>query len=509
MRSPLQAYREWARPRPANPEPVAVAPVPARNEAYTALTLLDALPPKARVQSYGAMMSSDFMACETVKARAMRSLPVHVMRNGDHGPERAPDHPLERVLRRPNSMMSWGDLVAWATIRRDVMGTAYIRAPRDPYTGTIRELRPVLGGVVPTFDRATGACVYRWNADRFNDAGTCREDEMLVVKTDASDDGGMTGRSLAELAAEDIGLSIDLVSFYRALLDNGNHFQGYLETDAELGVDDIEAIKASLSSTAGAENAGQIRIFDRGLKYREVSAKLENMSLVEQERFVLEKVCRVCHVDPHHVHADGTATATGAAGADIDFAKYTVLPEVRGFEEAFQVLLDRAASLGGKPSDFYVKFNMTGLERADIKTRMDAHRIAIYAGIYTRSHACELEEIPWLPGQDRLLQPTAYYMVDEDGEPYAPGPQTFGTSGQSDGVSGRDQKAVQAAFRVFVDDARDRIARRAAADGDCPKTRAYAQQVMRPVALAASLGGIGFDAGAEIDDEIGRSCWND
>ena len=475
---------------------------------YTPMTLLDALPASARVDRYGAMMSSDFTACETVKARAMRSLPVHVMRKGPNGPEKAEEHPLNAVLRRPNALMSWGDMAVWATLRRDCFGTVYMKAYRD-LRGNIKEFRPVLAPVRMAFDKSTGVVVYSAASDYYNEAWTCREDDLLVLKTDISEDGGKTGVSLVEKAADDIGLSVDLSRFYRALLDNGNHFKGYLETEAKLGPADIEAIKTSLASTSGAENAGQIRIFDRGLKYKAVSANLDGMDLVDQERFVLEKVCRACHVDPHHVYADDGSTATAASGADLDFAKNTVLPDVKGWEEAFQVLLDRAASLGGKPSEYYVKFNMAGLERVDIKTRMEAYRIAIYAGMYTRSHCCELEEVPWLPGQDRLLQPTAYYVLDEDGVPYAPDARTLGTSGQSDGVSGRDRKALEDALRIFAEDARDRISRRAAADGDCPKTRAFAREVMRPIALAAEMGGAEFDMDAEIEDELGRSTWDE
>ena len=493
--------------------PAGNAPPAPRDEmtpggGLTQMDLLDALPQRARVERYGAMMATDFMACTTVKARAIRSLPVHVMRKGPRGPERADDHPLARVLRRPNALMAWGDLASWAVIRRDVLGTAYIRVIRDGL-GAITEMRPVIAPVTVSFEKGTGAAVYSAQSDWYNDPWTCREDGVLVLKTDVSEDGGRTGRSIAELAADDIGLSVDLSRFYRAILENGNHFQGYLETDKDLGPADIQAIQASLDTTKGAENAGKMRIFDRGLKYRAVSAQLEHMDIIEQEKWVLSKVCRACHVDPHHVYAESGAAATASQGYDLDFAKNTVLPEVTAWEEAFQVLLDRAASLGGKPSDLYVKFNMTGLERADMKSRYEAYRIAVYAGILTRARVCELEDEPWLPGQDSLLQPTAYYVLDGEGVPYAPDPRTVGTSGQADGLSGIDPKAVEDSIRWFADDARDRIAKRVSADGDCPKTRAYAIEVMRPIARAAQICGVKFDMDTEISDEIERSCWDD
>lgn len=473
--------------------------------SYSQLGLIDAMPAPARIDRYGALLSNDFMACETVKARAMRSLPVSVLRREDNGRVPAEGHPLSAVLHRPNALMSWGDLVAWAIIRRDVFGTAYVKAVRDELTGEVRELRPVLSHVSSSFDRATGTATYSAAGDCFNDPWTCREDDVVVIKTDASEDGGKTGRSIVELAAEDIGLSVDLVRFYRTLVENGNHFPGWLETEGKLDAGDVKAVRESLDSTRGPENAGSIRIFDRGLKYHEVELTLAGMDIVAQERFVLEKVCRACHVDMHHVYADDKAAATTATGSEIDFVKNTVLPDVTSIEQAFQPVLDRAVSLGGSDSGFRLKFNVNGLLRGDFKARMEGYRIGVYAGIFTRAYCATQEDIPWLPGQDRLLQPTAYYVLDEDGVPQLPEAATEGTSGQSDGVSGIDEKAVEGALRRLgpvIDDAGKRIEKRARADGDCARTREFAASVMAPVELAAAHAGAYLATGRLVDEAI-------
>lgn len=396
-------------------------------------------------RSYDAMFSSDFIACESAKIRAIRSLPVRLLHDGERGPENAINHPLSRVLRRPNPLMSWGDLVSWLILRKDVFGTAYIRVQRDRQYN-VKALWPVLSAVDPRFDKQTGEVVYCAPLDKFNPSWAAREDGVLVVKTDISDDGGVTGKSVAETAASDIGMSIDLSLFYKSLMENGTHMGGWLEHPGKLEPKDITAIRESLESQSGVEEAGGIRIFDRGLKYHEVSYSLGEMNIIEQERFVLEKVCRACHVDLHHVYADGGATATGSQGYDIDFVKNTVLPEITAIEEAFIPILDLSTYVGGGTNSGYrVDFDTNGLLRGDFKTRMDGYRIGVYAGIFTRAWCCEQEGIPWLPGQDKLLQPTAYYMVDEDGEPYVPAEQTSGTSGQSDGVSGIDPKEAKQA----------------------------------------------------------------
>lgn len=396
-------------------------------------------------ERYGAMMSSDFIACETAKIRAIRSLPVRLLKDGERGPELVTDHPLAAVLRRPNPLMSWGDLLSWFILRKEVFGTAYLRVQRDA-AYNVKALWPVLSHVDIKFDKVTGDVFYTAPLDTFNPSWTAREDGVVIIKTDTTEDGGLRGKSVAETAAGDIGLSIDLSNFYRSIMRNGTHMGGWLEHPTKLDPPDIKAIQESLQMQAGAENAGGIRIFDRGLKYHEVSFSLGEMNLVEQERFVLEKVCRATHVDLHHVYADGGATATGSQGYDIDFVKNTVLPEITAIEEAFIPVIDLSKRAGGGVNKgYHVDFDTNGLLRGDFKTRMDGYRIGVYAGIFTRAWCCEQEGIQWLPGQDKLLQPTAYYMVDNNGDPYVPAEPTSGTSGQSDGVSGIEPKVTKSA----------------------------------------------------------------
>jgi phage portal protein BeeE len=439
------------------------------------------------VRRAGAWLSSDFVACETVKVRAIRSLPVHVVEKRDNGRYEVPDSPLARVLHRPNALMTWGDLMAWAIVRRDVMGTAYIRVVRSR-SGDVAALWPVLSNVRVSIDHATGTVVFSGGVDEFAaEPWNCREDGVVVLRTDWTENG-YRGASVLETAAGDIGLSVELADFYRSVISTGDNFPGWLETEQKLGPDDVDAVHASLERQRKPENAGKMRIF-------------------EQERFVLEKVCRACHVDPHHVYGIEGETATASEGWDIAFAKNTVLPEVTAIEEAFQTVLDGAASTGGRDSGLRLKFSLNGLMRGDLKSRMEAYRIGIYAGVWTRAYCCTQEDIPWLPGQDALLQPTAYYVLDDEGAPQLPAAPTEGTSGQSDGVSGIEERNAGTSARLLapvIKDAEDRVAARAARDGDGARTRDYARTVVMPVVNAAALAGVWMDPDVIIDQAIER-----
>lgn len=449
---------------------------------------------------HAAWHSSDFLACETTKVRALRSLPVHIVQKTETGRIPTDDHPFAPLLHRPNALMAWGDLIAWAVMRRDVFGTAYLRVVRDRWGAPI-SIVPVLNDPSVSYDKAKDIAVYQIQLDKFNDAGIVREDDLIILKTDLTKNG-VVGTSIAESSAADIGLSIDLSRFYREVIENGNHMGGWLESERDYDPKEITAIKKSLEMQKGMDgDAGGTRIYDRGLKYHQVSLQLADMSLVEQEKFVLEKVCRACHVSPSYIHVDAAAAVN-----DIAFVKETVLPEITAFEQAFQVVLDRARSIGGKDCGYRLKFDTNGLLRGDFKTRMEGYRIGVYAGIFTRAYCCTQEDIEWLPGQDKLLQPTAYYMVDENGVPYVPADPTKGTSGQSDGVSGIDPKEINPEdfirrLEPVVNDALERIEKRARADGDTEKTRAFAQTVMAPIQQTAAA----IDLIINFDNEIQKA----
>lgn len=481
MRSPMQWYRNHLQET---------------CDTMTLLDLDDNRPRLARrhVEQYGALFSSAFLACETTKARAIGQLPVHVFDRGDSSGEPVSSDPLAYLIAvRPNPLMTAQEMWEWFSTRKDSFGNSYIRVARDT-RGRPRLLMPLLTKPTIRYDRDTEKVLYSFPGDFLNPPCDLDEGEVIVGKTDVSTDGGIRGRSLAELAAADIGLSIDLPEFYRQVMQNGNHMGGWLETDKDLKQPDIDAIKLSLSKTSGNKGAGGTRIFDRGLKYKSTEIVLKDLSLIEQQTWILEQVCRVTHVDPHHVYDDKSSSNSSSVQSDIDFAKHSIGPEVTAIESALKPILD--AQTGGRDSGLYVKFSLEGLMRGDFSTRMNAYRIGVYAGIFTRAWCAKKEDAPVLPGMERVLQPTAYCVLDDEGNPTLP-TGGAGTSGQSDGVSGLDAAAeahgsIQG-LAPFIADAKARIRARVAKDGDTPRTRDFASTVTAPIAQACALAGIDYD----------------
>lgn len=387
-------------------------------ETYTYLPYLSRRE-KRVISETAAYLSVDFMACCLAKSQAIASLPVHVFQtNADDYGEKV-KHPLAKLLAR-----RWNDLTTafegwnWLIMERSVFGNAYVRVKWNA-RGEPVALFPMARkcNVQPVMHPESGRCF--WNvqfADDFTQPGTYSPHEILVFKTPVSKTCGITGESLAKLAAEEVGLSIDLERFYSRLLDNGNHFPGYLETDEDLSNKEKLSVIESLKQQSGIQTAGSIRIFDKGLKYRQNPLTIADMSMIDMQTWVLQQCCRILGVPPAMVYENSRSTYSNVDAMQLQFAQTTLTNEARSIEQALQPVLD---AMEQRFPDCYARFDLNGYMRGAYRDRMEGYRIGVYAGFYTRAEVRKWEELPPIDGLDEPLQPTAYYSLT-DGKPVDP-----------------------------------------------------------------------------------------
>ncbi len=426
------------------------------------------------ISTTGAYYSIAFLSCLLAKSRPLASLPVHIYQKKD-GKREAISHPLERILsHRWNPFMTASDGWNWLIQRRDIFGQAAVRVVYNAI-GEPVAFYPIESPVELLFDSETQTAYYEVQVgDTFTPAGRYQSHEVLVFKTCVSLDCGKTGKSLAKLAAENVGLSIDLEKFYSRLLNNGNHFPGYLETEADMTNEEKQEVANSLKSTSGIQSAGTVRIFDKGLKYKQNPMTMGDMNLSEQETWVLQQCCRVLGVPPSSVYENSRSTYSNVATMELQFARTTLTNEATAIEQVLQTVLD---VMRHRFPDCYVKFDMNGYMRGAYKDRMEGYRIGVYAGFFTRAEVREWEELPPIDGLDEPLQPTAYYPI-RDGIPI--------------------QNSIDSLAPIRAD-MEARVRERFKQNGVNAKSRDFAATVLLPLANACALAGIEYDIEAEIE----------
>ncbi len=443
---------------------------------------------------HNAYYSNAFRACELAKSRPLAALPVHVYRRSG-GVREVPSYRFckryEQLLRTKwNPFMTASEGTRWAMVTKDVKGNAFLRLETDS-SGMPVAIWPMAHR--PTVEKKNGKPVFRYGGDNFTPAGNYLEGEIIWLKSPILDADCLYGVSLAELAARELGLSIDLEEFYARTIGGEGMFPGWLETPNKLNPQDFEQLKGQLEDGGGIVRAGKLRIFDKGLTYHANQQSMADMSLVEQEKWILQQTCRTLSVPPQEVYDLSHATYSNVEQGALDFANKSLMPECDTFETAFSAPLWAAGY-----TDCYVQKDMNGLLRGSYRERMEGYRTAINAGFMCPNDARAKEDEPPYTGGEVFFRQSSMVPVDpETGEEMAERHKGGGTEG---GATERGASAE--ALAVIHKDMRDRIRDRLADQGDSPKLRAFAEKVLRPIAAAYEINGIEYDMENDIEEII-------
>lgn len=470
-------------------------------------------------QRQSAYFSNAFRACLLAKARPLAALPIHIYKR--EGGIRVEAHDtfidayLELLKHKWNSYMTGAEGIRWLAMTKDTVGEAFARI--EYKKGMPVAIYPMSG--IPDICRdVNGKVVFRYAGDEFTPAGNYLENEIIWVKSPILDTDCIHGRSLAELAAAELNLSIELTEFYSAMISGEAPTSGWLETDTNLSEQSFNKIKAQLGDGAGVINAGKVRIFDNGLHYKSTRESVVDLNLIEQEKWILQETCRTLSVPPQEVYELSHATYSNYEQGSLNFASKTLVPECVAIEQALSVAL----WLNGY-KDVNVQLDMNGLLRGSYKERMDGYRIAYSIGMYSPNDLLAKEDEPPFAGGDYHAVSSAYSMIDpETGEVTSltksvnnPDPQPGGLGETGEGGRGNTSDSNTAtdtgaqdsvsglALAVVHKDMQERIRDRYASTGDTPKFRDFANRVLAPIAQAYALIGEEYTIEDDVAEIIG------
>lgn len=354
------------------------------------------------VNSDSAVASVAVLACLIVRAESLMLCPVDVYKKDGRTRNQAEDHPVsELIANAPNPFMSSEEFWRWKQINEDLRGNAYARIEwrngKPVALWPMYNAKPeiIWGGM------SNPVMVYRYEGDDFTPKGDYSDKEIMHFKGPLLSSSPYEARSLVEVTAENIGLGIATEQFFGRFLGNGNHFPLYLHTDNTLTDKDIAALRNQMDKSSGILPAGETRIFDRGLKVGQNQMSLKDADLSQQQRWILEQVCRTFRVPPQMVQDMTNGTYTNSEQADLWLAKHTVTPIVRNTEGAIR----RKLLLPTERATMYVKFNVNALLRGDFETRTAGYSVLINCGVLSPNEARAFED--WNPyeGGDEFRVP--------------------------------------------------------------------------------------------------------
>lgn len=276
--------------------------------------------------------------CADLRATAVASLDPVIY---DANDEAIPNHPLLQVLKAPNELMSWRDLVYRTQIDYVINGNAFI-VPLTTIKG-VGELWPVSPGNVSAVE--TGDIFEPVETWQVSSAGGTAEVEpwrMIHMHT-VTDSNGVWGISPLEAA----GLSIEQQSKARewnvSLMDNGAKPSIVVQDPRHMSASSFEEFKARLNAGhAGASKAGSIMVLDDGKTISTAGFSARDMDYSQGVTTSAREIAIALGVPPELVGDSANKTYSNAQEANKEFAAHTIKPQADLF---YSILTRKLAHL--------------------------------------------------------------------------------------------------------------------------------------------------------------------
>ncbi len=242
------------------------------------------------------------------------------------------DHPLLKLLEKPNPRQSGADLLETLTGHLLLAGNAYVEAVA--LDGEMRELfalRPDRMSVVPDSSGWPAAYEYAANGRvvRFAQDGEGVPPILHIAQFHPLDDH--YGFAPLEAAQTSLDLHNQASAWNKALLDNAARPSGALvyknDNGSNLSEEQFERLRDELAANfSGAGNAGRPLLLEGGLSWQSMSLSPKDMDFLELKHGAAREIALAFGVPPMLLGIPGDNTYSNYREANLAFWRQTVLP---------------------------------------------------------------------------------------------------------------------------------------------------------------------------------------
>jgi HK97 family phage portal protein len=213
---------------------------------------------------------------------------------------------------------------------------------------------------------------------------------------------GLTGYSVIQYCANDLGLATAARDYAALFFRNGSQPGGVIEVPGELSEAAFNRLRDSWASMhEGNGKAHRAAILEQGTKFNQTSINARDAQLIEERRFSLLEIANWFGVPPHMV-GDNSRTAYNSIEAEnqsyLDVGLNLWL--VRWEDEYNAKLFTEDEQDSGVLS---AEFERKALVRADLVTRGNFYRLAVGGPFITPNEARKAENMAPIDGGDDLL----------------------------------------------------------------------------------------------------------
>lgn len=225
--------------------------------------------------------------------------------------------------------------------------------------------------------------------------------------------GALDGLSPIEAAQQGIGLGIAAERYTARFFGQGGLMPGFIEVPAGASTDTTEMRKEFQKANGGWRKSGLAGFLTGGSKWVQSGVNPRDADLSAIREYQVEEACRIYGIPPHKLGSQkpGAVGYASIEQREIDY--------VQGLAH-YLVPMERAYRRMTRGNDTYIKFNVAGLLRGDLKARYEAYGLGLLNGFLSIDDVRRLEDLPPVPGGD--VHRVQAQMVDITAPAPAPQP---------------------------------------------------------------------------------------
>lgn len=346
----------------------------------------------ANVDTDFALKISTVWSCVDLLSGAMSTLPLHVKERTDSGRRVLYDHPVARLMMKPNPKMNG------VVFRRAMMTSVCLRGNAYAFI-TERDVmqRPTRLDFVLPWN------VSLWEGDDdiyYTVAGnSARIPSRDVIHLKGLSMNGMVGLSPIRQHAELLETSGNSLEFARSFYKNGCRTTGVFKKDGALSDEAYERLRKQLTEQYfGSKNAGKPLLLEDGLDYTAITIPPEDAQFIATRLQSVDEIAAIFRVPPHMVGNQSHSTYNNNEQQNLELYNLTLRPWIVNTEAELNDKLLREDEKGST----YIDIDAKGLLRADTAARTAFYKEMFYIGAMNPNEIRASEDMDGYEGGDQF-----------------------------------------------------------------------------------------------------------
>lgn len=373
--------------------------------------------------TYGAVYRAQVWVSALVNklAFATARLPFKVYERGSDGSRsEARDTPYAALLRNPNPRHSAFFLWLWTVSTFEIYGEAmWVKIRPRPGAAPIQLWPMHPANVTTRRDKASGDVIYRFvygtSSEKFLEWGSA---DVVHFRSYNPDDQ-VRGMSRLEPLRQTLVSEDATRRASAAMWRNGGQPSMVLTHPKEMSEPATRRLRAGIESTySGIENWGKIAILEEGMTPHVMQLNADQLQFIESRKMNREEACGVYDVPPPVVHILDQATFSNITEQMRSMYRDTMAPRLGLYESELELQLRPDFDPRGS---VYAEFLMDGVMRGAFEQRAAANQSAIFSGQRTPNEVREDDNLPPLPGGEKLYINAGAIPLEADSRQDDPG----------------------------------------------------------------------------------------